>query len=54
MTHGLDKNPILNYQAFPRPIKSQAEMWAVQQESLLDRAEPLTPDESDYLNVLGR
>lgn len=58
MTHGLGKNtPYIELlQAFPtRPIKSQAKMWAVQQviESLLDRAEPLTPDESDYLNVLG-
>ena len=58
MTHGLNKNtPYIELlQAFPpRPIKSQAEMWAVQQviDSLLDRAEQLTPDESDYLNVLG-
>lgn len=38
----------------PRPINSQEELLATQRviNSLIDRA-PLTPDESDYLNVLG-
>lgn len=57
MTPGLDKNTPYSelLQVFPpRPIKSQSEMWATQQviDSLIDRA-PLTPDEEDYLNVLG-
>ncbi len=57
MTHGLDK-PTDYFEllkAFPpRPIKSESEMLAAQKviDSLIDRA-PLTPDESDYLNVLG-
>jgi HTH-type transcriptional regulator/antitoxin HigA len=38
----------------PRPIKSEAEMLAAQTviDSLIDRGE-LTPDEQDYLNLLG-
>lgn len=57
MTRGLD-NPrtyIELLQSFPpRPIKTEEELLATQQviDSLIDRA-PLTPDESDYLNVLG-
>lgn len=57
MTHGLNKHAsyIELLQTFPpRPIKSQEEMLATQLvvDSLLDRGQ-LTPDESDYLNVLG-
>lgn len=57
MTPGLNKPQtyIELLQAFPpRPIKSEEEMLATQEvvDSLIDRA-PLTPDESDYLNVLG-
>ena len=38
----------------PRPIKSEEGFLATQQviDSLIDRA-PLTPDEEDYLNLLG-
>jgi HTH-type transcriptional regulator/antitoxin HigA len=38
----------------PRPITSEAQLLATQQviDALLDQAE-LTPDEQDYLNVLG-
>src|SRR5919199_3535584 len=38
----------------PRPIASEEELLATQQviDSLIDRRE-LTPDEQDYLNVLG-
>jgi len=58
MTHGLDKHiPYIELlQAFPpRPIKSQSEMLAAQRviDSLIDRGNELSPDESDYLNVLG-
>ena len=57
MTHGIS-NPtsyIELLQSFPpRPIKSEVEMLAAQTviDSLIDRGE-LTPDEQDYLNVLG-
>ena len=56
MTPGLDKPKtyIDLLQAFPpRPIKSESELLATQKviDSLIDR-DPLTPDESDYLNVL--
>lgn len=57
MTPGLNK-PLTYIQLLqkfpPRPIKSQEEMLATQKviDSLIDRA-PLTPDEEDYLNVLG-
>ena len=57
MTPGLNK-PSTYIQLLekfpPRPIKSQEEMLATQKviDSLIDRA-PLTPDEEDYLNVLG-
>ena len=39
----------------PRPIKSESELLATQKviDSLIDRAPSLSPDESDYLNVLG-
>ncbi|MDZ8051665.1 MAG: type II toxin-antitoxin system HigA family antitoxin [Aulosira sp. ZfuVER01] len=38
----------------PRPIKSEAELLAVQEviDALLDSGE-MTPDKQDYLNVLG-
>jgi len=38
----------------PRPINSEEELLATQKviDSLIDRNE-LTPDEQDYLNVLG-
>ncbi|MBW4581393.1 MAG: transcriptional regulator [Tildeniella nuda ZEHNDER 1965/U140] len=38
----------------PRPVKSEAEFIATQQviDSLIDRGE-LTPDEEDYIDVLG-
>lgn len=57
MTPGLNKPSTyiqLLQQFPPRPIKSQEEMLATQKviDSLIDRAE-LTPDEEDYLNVLG-
>jgi HTH-type transcriptional regulator/antitoxin HigA len=57
MTPGLDKPKtyIDLLQAFPpRPIKSESELLATQKviDTLIDRA-PLTPDEEDYLNVLG-
>ena len=57
MTPGLNKPKTYNelLQAFPpRPIKSEEEMFATQKviDSLIDRA-PLTPDEEDYLNLLG-
>ena len=57
MTPGLDKPKTYNelLQAFPpRPIKSKEEMFATQKviDSLIDRAS-LTPDEEDYLNLLG-
>ncbi len=57
MTPGLDKpNTYIELLlAFPpRPIKSESELLATQKviDELIDRA-PLTPDESDYLNVLG-
>ena len=58
MTPGLDKPKtyIELLQEFPpRPIKSQEELLATQKviDSLIDRAPSLSPDESDYLNVLG-
>lgn len=59
MTPGLNKPKtyIELLQAFPpRPIKSEEELLATQEviDSLIDRAmESLSPDESDYLNVLG-
>ena len=57
MTPGLNKPKTYNelLQAFPpRPIKSEEEMFATQKviDSLIDCA-PLTPDEEDYLNLLG-
>lgn len=57
MTPGLDKHKtyIELLQEFPpRPIKSERELFATQKviDFLLDRV-PLTPDELDYLNVLG-
>lgn len=57
MTLGLNrpKTYIELLQSFPpRPIKSEEEMLATQQviDSLIDNS-PLTPDESDYLNLLG-
>lgn len=57
MTPGLDKPTTYTelLQAFPpRPIKSEEEMLATQKviDSLIVRA-PLTPDEEDYLNLLG-
>ncbi len=57
MTPGLDKSKtyIELLQEFPpRPIKSEEELLATQKviDSLIDSI-PLTPDESDYLNVLG-
>lgn len=56
MTSGLNhKTYIELVQAFPpRPIKSEEEMLAAQEiiDSLIDRA-PLTPDEEDYLDLLG-
>lgn len=57
MTPGLDKPKtyIDLLQAFPpRPIKSEKELLATQKvvDALIDHA-PLTPDEEDYLNVLG-
>ena len=59
MTPGLNK-PLTYIQLLqkfpPRPIKSQSEMLATQKviDSLIDRAtKSLSPDESDYLNVLG-
>lgn len=57
MTPGVNRHMLYAelLQAFPpRPIKSQEEALAVGQviDSLIDR-EPLTPDELDYLNVLG-
>ncbi|XHX78177.1 MAG: type II toxin-antitoxin system HigA family antitoxin [Stenomitos frigidus ULC029] len=55
--HGLESSrsyiELLN--AFPpRPIHSEAEFFATQNviDSLIDRGE-LTPDEEDYLNLLG-
>lgn len=59
MTPGLNKPKtyIELLQAFPpRPIKSEEEMLATQEviDSLVDSAtESLSPDESDYLNLLG-
>lgn len=58
MTPGLDKPKtyIELLQEFPpRPIKSQEEMLATQKviDSLIDRAPSLSPDEEDYLNILG-
>ncbi len=59
MTPGLDKPKtyIELLQEFPpRPIKSEEDLFATQQviDSLIDRAtKSLSPDESDYLNVLG-
>ncbi len=59
MTPGLNKPKtyIELLQAFPpRPIKSEEELLATQEviDSLIDRAmESLSPDESDYLDVLG-
>ena len=57
MTHGLNKHK--NYNELlqdypPRPIKSESERLAAQRviDSLLDHGD-LSPDESDYLNVLG-
>lgn len=57
MTIGSNKRQTYSelLQAFPpRPIKSEEELLANQKviNSLIDRA-PLTPDEEDYLNVLG-
>jgi HTH-type transcriptional regulator/antitoxin HigA len=56
MTHGLSNDIYIELlKAFPpRPITSEEEMLAAQKviDSLLDRSE-LTPDEEDYLNVLG-
>lgn len=57
MTPGLDKPKtyIDLLQTFPpRPIKSESELLATQKviDALIDHA-PLTPDEEDYLNVLG-
>lgn len=57
MTPGLNKPKTYNelLQVFPpRIIKSEEEMFATQKviDSLIDRA-PLTPDEEDYLNLLG-
>ena len=57
MTPGLNqpKTYIELLQSFPpRPIKSEEEMFATQEviEFLIDNS-PLTPDESDYLNLLG-
>ena len=56
MTTGLNhKTYIELVQAFPpRPIKSEEEVLAVQEiiDSLIDRA-PLTPDEEDYVDLLG-
>lgn len=57
MTHGLSKSTsyIELLQAFPpRPITSEKELLTAQEaiDSLVDRGE-LTPDEEDYLNVLG-
>lgn len=57
MTPGLNKPKtyIELLQSFPpRPIKSEEEMLATQEviDSLLDRDE-LTPDEEDYLDLLG-
>lgn len=57
MTHGLS-NPtsyIELLQKFPpRPITSEQELWSTQEviNSLIDQGE-LTPDEEDYLDVLG-
>lgn len=59
MTPGLNNSKTYTelLQAFPpRPIKSEEELLATQQviDSLIDRAtKSLSPDESDYLNVLG-
>lgn len=59
MTPGLNKPKtyIELLQAFPpRPIKSEEELLATQEviDSLIDSAtRALSPDESDYLNVLG-
>lgn len=57
MTLGLDKPKIyieLLQEFPPRPIKSEGELIATQKviDSLIDCI-PLTPDEVDYLNVLG-
>ena len=56
MTTGLNRKTYIELvQAFPpRPIKSEAEMLATQKviDLVIDRA-PLTPDEEDYLHVLG-
>lgn len=56
MTHGLtDATYIDLLQSFPpRPIKSEEEMIATQKviDALIDRGQ-LTPEEDDYLNVLG-
>lgn len=57
MTHGLNKHSsyLELIKSFPpRPIKSEEEMIAAQIviDSLIDRV-PLTPEEEDYLNVLG-
>lgn len=57
MTHGIsDPTSYMELlQAFPpRPIKTEEEMLAAQVviDSLIDRGE-LTPDEQDYLNLLG-
>lgn len=59
MTPGLNKPKtyIELLQAFPpRPIKSEEELLATQEviDSLIDSAtRALSPDESDYLNLLG-
>lgn len=57
MTPGLNKHKtyIELLQEFPpRPIKSERELLATQKiiDFLINRV-PLTPDEADYLNVLG-
>ena len=57
MTHGINKHNsyVELLQAFPpRPIKSKEEMLATQQviDRLIDCGN-FTPDEEDYLNVLG-
>lgn len=58
MTPGFNKPKTYTelLQAFsPRPIKSEEEMLVTQKviDSLIDCAPSLSPDEEDYLNVLG-
>lgn len=56
MTTGINRKTYIELvQAFPpRLIKSEEELLVTQEviDSLIDRA-PLTPDEEDYLNILG-